>query len=128
MNTLRLFALIAAVAFSIGCRTLEVPGEYNGDKVLFQAETTIVTSYELVDSFTKWEFENRELLKPWPEINGYANYLRQNYPGWHATANALRDAYKLNRDDATKSELQRTLALLREALLQASAHMAKATQ
>jgi hypothetical protein len=122
-----LFALvvITAIVCGTGCRTLQPGGIYDGDDVLFHAETTIVTSYAMVDTFLKWEHENRALLTKWPEAKQYADELRQNYPLWYRTANNLRDAYALTREESTATELSKYLTLLRTALLEASAYMTK---
>jgi hypothetical protein len=123
---LPLLVIGALLAFGVtGCRSLAPGGPYEGDKVVFQAETTITTSYELVDTFLAWEKENRTTLAKWPEIRQAADAMRVAYPGYHKSAIALLEAYKSNPggDDA---QLQRVLALLRTALLQAANHMANA--
>lgn len=120
--------LVAAVAVGGGCRTLAPDGEYHGDKVLFEADTAITTSYALVDTFLKWEADNRDALKVWPEIKTYADKLRTDYPYWHRTAIALRDAYAASPSDAQAANLQKSLSLLRTSLVEASGYMARAAQ
>lgn len=110
-----------------GCRSLAPGGAYQGDQVLYQAETTIVTSYEIVDTFLKWERTNQKLLAKWPDIHRAADRLRADYPQWYRTANALRDAYAANPDPATRDKLQTALALLRTALTEATGYMAQTT-
>jgi hypothetical protein len=124
MRNLLALVLVSLLAFT-GCRTLEPGGIYDGDDVLFHAETTIVTSYAMVDTFLKWEHDNRALLTQWPEVKKYADELRENYPQWYRTANNLRDAYALTRDEASAAQLSKYLVILRTALLEASAYMAK---
>lgn len=125
---LGLWLLCGFLSFGLlGCRSLAPDGAYQGDQVLYQAETTIVTSYQLVDTFLKWERANEKLLAQWPEIHRAAAKLRTEYPQWYRTANALRDAYAANPDPATRDKLQTTLALLRTALTEAAGYMTQAT-
>lgn len=126
-NHFGVWVVVAALSFgAVGCRTLEPGGVYNGDKVLFEAETTIVTSYDLVNTFLKWEQENRAVLQTWPEIKKYADKLRTDYPHWHRTAVVIRDAYALAPNETQAAHLQKSLVLLRAALTEASGYMARA--
>ncbi len=124
---LGMFALGVAVMFC-GCRNLAAGGVYDGDKLLFEAETTIVTSYDLVNTFTQWEYENRARLTKWPGIYAGAQKMRADYPQWYQSANALRDAYASTRDVETGKKLATTLALLRAALNEAAGYMAQAAK
>lgn len=124
-----LVLLCGALALgATGCRNLAPDGVYKGDKVLLEAEAAIVTSYELVDTFLKWEKDNRALLAQWPEIKKGADSLRRQFPAWHRTANNLRDVYVANPSGTNAQNLSKALALLRTALAEAAMYMNYATQ
>jgi len=118
--------LLCAGLLVSGCKSLAPGGAYNGDKVLFEAETSIVTSYELVNTFLKWEHENRDLLSKWPDIKKSADKMRVGFPQWYRTANALRDAYASNPDSDSQARLNQSLTLLRAALNEAAIYMSTA--
>lgn len=113
---------------AVGCRSLAPGGVYDGDKLLFESETTIVTSYDLVDTFLKWEQDNEQLLSKWPGIHKGAVKMRQDFPHWYNSANALHDAYEQTRDVETGKQLATTLALLRAALNEAAGYMVTAAR
>lgn len=109
--------LIGALLFpAMGCRNLESGGAYNGDRALFEADTVIVTSYDTLHSFVKWEKENRAALAGYPEIKIAADNIRANAQNWIASAIAAREAYSLAPTADTRDSLTRAVAVLRAAL------------
>ena len=109
--------LIGALVFpAIGCRNLESGGAYNGDRALFEADTVIVTSYDTLHTFVKWEKDNRPALAAYPEIKRSADHIRANAKNWIASAIAAREAYSLAPTTDTRDDLTRAVAVLRAAL------------
>lgn len=131
MNKIKIKTVVAAVLalvvlVAVGCRSLAPGGVYDGDKLLYESEVTIVTSYNLVDAYLKWEADNEVLLRKWPEIHQSAQKLRTEFPQWYNSANALHDAYEATRDVETGKKLATTVALLRAALNEAALYMVRA--
>ena len=118
----------AAALLGAGCGTLDKTGVYAGDQVLYTTELTITTSYDVVHTFVTWEKENRSVLAKWPEIKQAADLMRQDAPHWFKSAHALRDAYALDPSPENRDALQTKLRVLRAALTEAAAHMARAAQ
>ena len=108
-----------------GCRILDPAGVYGTDQVLFNADTTIATSYDLLHSYVKWEFENRAALAGYPEVKQSADHIRANARPWIASALALRDAYAANPTGDNRDRLLQTLAVIRAALTEATKYMAQ---
>jgi hypothetical protein len=117
-----LLGLLVAGGLS-GCGTLNSSGVYAGDKALYDADLTIASSYELLHGFVKFEYDNRALLAGSPEVKQYADHVRKGAPQWFASAIALRDAYKGNPNDGTRTALQQALDVLREATVQATRYL-----
>lgn len=93
------FFAIAATSFALvacsGCKTtLQSGGPYGDDTLLYRAELTSVSSYQLVDSFLKWENDNRELLSAYPEIKKSADFLRENFPKAKMALDAAIEVYR----------------------------------
>ena len=124
LTLLTLTLLLAAPLIYTGCGTLDPAGVYQGDKVLYEADMTISTSYDVVHSFVLWEYTNRATLKTMPQVKEYADYLRLNYPLWHRAAISARSVYTSSKSTANANALQLTLAVLRNAMTQAQQWMA----
>lgn len=122
-----LLLITAAIpVLQTGCGTLNPSGVYAGDKALYDADLTLATSYELLHSFVSFEYDNRAALAGTPEVKQYADKIRAGAQQWFASAIALRDAYKTNPGDATKTALQQSIDVLREATVQATKYLAAA--
>jgi hypothetical protein len=126
MNKLLIALAAASALFITGCGTLDKTGVYAGDQVLYNTELGIATSYDVVHTFVSWEKENRSALAKWPEIKQAADLMRRDAPTWFKTAHALRDAYALDPSPQNRDALQTALRVLRAALTEAAAHMARA--
>lgn len=119
-----LAALVAVLATS--CGTLDPAGVYSGDKVLYEADTTIDLSYVIVNEFLLWEETNRGALEmTQPEVKLVANKIRLSYPKMIATAIALRDSYEQYPNQGTKDALMSALAVLRTATAEARKYLVK---
>jgi len=120
MTTQRsLLASLAIACILTGCVTIE-PGN---DKLVVQAERTTKLALETFDTFLKWEYDNREVLSPIPEIRASSDRIRTNGPGWLRTARTLTQAYKENRTDENKAALETWVALLRAAIGEAQNYL-----
>lgn len=116
--TLPLLLLIA------GCGTLDPAGPYSGDKILYDADVAITTSYEVMHSFVLFEYNNRDmLLAADPKIKSVADNIRKNAPQWFGTALALRDAYQTQPGTQTRDALQSAILVLRVAALEATKYL-----
>lgn len=118
------FALLCFVG-PIGCgkTTLAPAGVYQGDKVLYNAEKTITTSYKLFDSFVSWELQYRSILPV--EVSRAADTIRINGKKWITSAGNLRDAYAANPTAANRDNLALSLDLIDAALVEAATYMAR---
>ena len=125
-----LFALCIATILATtqcGCRSLAPGGVYQGDKFLAQTEATITTSYTVVNTFLTWENDNRPWLATWPGITDAADKLRDDFPNWYRTANVMRDVYVAHPGDESAANLEKSIALLRAALVEATTYMTQVT-
>lgn len=121
-------SLLSVSLLSTGCGTLDSKGVYAGDKVLYDAELAINTSYDLIHTFVTWEKDNRAALAKWPEIKSAANQMRAHAKEWFSTAHALHDAYAANPTDTNRESFLAAVAILRTALNEAAGYMARAAQ
>jgi hypothetical protein len=119
--------LALPLLLATGCRSLDPVGPYGGDQVLYSADLTISTSYDVIHTFVLWEHQNREALKTAPQIKEYADYMRSNYPTYHRAAMSARMVYANSKTKANQTALALTLDVLREAVRQANQWLANAT-
>lgn len=107
-----------------GCRgTLDPAGEYRGDKILYTADKTITEAYDAMHAFVKFEFQNRAALARNPEIKESADAIRSNAETWIGTAIAMRDAYAGSPTADGRAQLEQALAVLRQAIVEASKYI-----
>jgi hypothetical protein len=118
-------ALMIAPAVLSGCRNIDPAGVYRGDKVLYNADKTIVDSYDILHAFVTFEFENREALKATPDVANAADQIRLNAQKWTDSAIALRDAYVASPTPENRSKLEDGVRVLRQAMTQAQNYMKK---
>lgn len=129
----KLFAIVclavtvmAPIAMLNGCATKLAPeGVYKGDAVAYQADNAIVTAYDTLHAFVKWEYDNRAALAKTPEIKNAADVVRNNAQRWILSAQALNDAYQANPTSENKTALEKALATLRTAIAQAVTYLPK---
>jgi len=121
------FVVILALGVLAGCGTLDKTGIYGGDKALYDADVTIATSYDLLHTFVKWEYDNRDALSGTPEIKQYADTVRRQAPQWIQSAVALRDAYKAAPTNEARSALTTSIAVLRQAMVEATKYLSSHT-
>jgi len=92
----------------------------NHDPIVVNAEKTLRGSKDTFDIFLRLEHENAaDAAKVSPKIHEFAEYLRQNAPGWLTRANTLKNAYKHNRSADNTNALSGALATISEAADQA---------
>ncbi|HUD74525.1 MAG TPA: hypothetical protein VMQ76_05585 [Terracidiphilus sp.] len=83
---------VALVAMS-ACATKLAPGGPYTDLVLYNATQVINTAYDSMHSFVQFEYDNRALLAPHPEVKAVADNIRQHGHDWLKAAIALRETY-----------------------------------
>jgi hypothetical protein len=71
-----------------------------------------------------WEHNNRVALGSMPEVTAYADTLRKQSPRWFNSAIVLRDTYANVPNDGTRDALTSAIAVLRQAMGEASRHLA----
>jgi hypothetical protein len=120
--SLTILALLAMPA----CRNLDPAGVYGGDKILYDADLAIATSYDTIHQFVLWEFSNREALSSIPEIKKYADTVRRNAPQWFSSAISVRDAYKLAPTSENQAALAKAVATIRAALVEITRYYVRA--
>jgi hypothetical protein len=120
----KLISLLAVAVMLTGCSTLAPDGPYAGDKVLYNADLSIATSYDVLHTFVKWEYDNRATLAAKPEVKAAADKIRKGAPQWFSTALALRDAYEQSPSDGTRDALQQAVLVLRAAMFEATKYLA----
>jgi hypothetical protein len=127
-----ILALVALFAFAPtqGCksRALDPAGVYQADQTLYAADKVISESYEVMHSFVLFEYQNREALRGTPEVTKAADHVRSNAQQWIKSAIALRDVYATTPTPDNRDKLNTAVRILREAIAQASAYMAKGVQ
>lgn len=99
-------------------------GPYAGDATLYNADKVITGSYDVFDTFVKWEYTNRLLLSSTPGIKQTADTVRVNARSWIESASALRDAYQANPTADGKQKLLNGLAVLQAVLNQIAVYYA----
>lgn len=124
----RFLALLLALPLLLtGCATLDPAGPYGGDQVLYSADLTIATSYDVVHTFVVWERQNRAALARTPQVKEFADFMRSNYPTYHRAAMSARNVYANSKTKANRTGLVLTLDVLREAVRQANQWLANAS-
>ena len=93
------------------------------DPVVVDAEKSQSIALETINTFLKLEYDNRAVVKQsLPQVHTYANYVRVHSPQWIATARSMTNAYKSNRNDQNKANLQTAIAVLTQAVTQITAY------
>ena len=126
---MKTFFLTLFLVLAAGCQVLAPDGIYKQNKLLYQADKQILTAYDTMHAFVKWEYENRDFLKQWPEIKQSADKVRLHAKNWTQTAITLRDIYEANqKDEEARLNLQQALAVLKVVLTEISFQMQKGAQ
>lgn len=125
------FSLVAILSMGLFCYPgcahkvkLDPAGAYHGDTYLYQADLAITSSYSVLDTFVNWEYANRPLLSGIPGPTRLADDIRMNAKQWFSSARALREAYAASPIPQNKVALQKILAVIQAALIQAAGYMA----
>ncbi len=116
-------SLVILAAVLTGCGHLQTPGPYNADKVLYDADLLIASSYDLLHNFVTFEFQNRAILASDPAIKQAADRVRAGAPRWFGSALALRDAYKASPNDPNKTALLAALDIIRAATAEVTKYL-----
>lgn len=126
MKTIIQMLILATALVVAGCqsRTLDPAGPYGSNQALYEADLAITSSYEVTSAFLRFERANRATM-PAAAVQ-FADRLRVEYPKYHSSALALRDAYAAAPTAASHAALKRTLLLLTTAMTEAAKHMTPA--
>lgn len=128
--------LLACLGLAVGCAHLDpgtaqkpspyitAPGQAP-DTLLFDAEQSITTGYDLLHLFVSWEFKNRAQLAGVKEIRQVADNIRKHAEEWVDSAARLHDAYKLNPTPETRSALVDSLNVIQQAIGEATLYLSK---
>lgn len=125
----QIFVLFAVAAICClgpaGCNrtTLAPAGVYQGDKVLYEADKAITTTYRSFDTFLKWELQYRTVLPV--AVSRAADTIRINGKKWIDSASALRDTYAAEPNPQNRDKLMLTLNLINTAFDEAVKYMAE---
>lgn len=107
--------------FLSGCGSLQ-PG---ADPVVVNAERVTAIALDVMDSFLKFEHQNRATLERIsPDIHKVAENIRRNGKKWLESARALTVAYKANRSDENKFQLMTAIAVLESAIAESHKYIA----
>jgi hypothetical protein len=122
--TVFLLAIVALLVLP-GCGTLDKSGVYAGDKTLYDADQVINTSYDALHAFVLFEFQNRAMLAPHPEVKLAADNVRMNARDWLQSAINLREAYAANPTADNANKLHNAIAIIQTALSEATKYLIK---
>lgn len=116
-------ALFAAMLMFSNCATVD----QGADPIVVNAERITATAVDTFDVFLKYEYEQRATLERLnPAIHKYSNTLRRNGQQWLQSARSLTQAYKYNRTEQNKANLQTAISVLSEAITQVGVYMTQA--
>lgn len=118
------FALIGLAGCESGCGTLNKDGVYKGDKVLYDADLMLTTSYDVIHQFVTFEEANRAALAGTPAIKAAADSLRDKAPAAFKSAYAARDTYVASKGKEVASAFQTALDVIRSLAVEATKQMA----
>ncbi len=93
---LSLSVILTAGLIMLGCATQKnlAPGPYNGDVYLYNIDKSIVSTYQIVDSFLLWETANNSYIKTnIPTVFNLSNQIRDNAPAALKDVAAARKLY-----------------------------------
>lgn len=108
----------ALLAFVPSCGTLDPAGAYKSDKVLYDADAVIVSSYDVIRSFVV--FDAQQGANAAPNMRMAANRIRLTAPQAFQSAIAVRDAYAAAPNSSNSTALAKALAVLRAASIEAT--------
>ena len=99
---LKIYLVLFAALFGVmvlsetGCKIkLDPAGVYHGNTLLYDADVTIDTTHQALESFVSWEAANDSfLITNAPAITRAADFVRKNGPGWLKTATLARNKYE----------------------------------
>lgn len=117
------FSLAFMVLLLSACGTLDPAGPYAGDKILYEADQTIATSYAFLDTFVTWEKANAAGLTAQPAIHQAAEKIRREAPEWFKSAVTLRDVYAREPTPANRQSLAAILGVIQAALVEATHYL-----
>lgn len=118
---------VMTVPVATGCKSAQLSqtGPYHGDKILYNADKTISTSYKVMHDFVTWEYNNRNVLPL--QVTQAADAVRANAKKSIDAAIAVRDAYANQPSTEAGHSLDTALNILSASLAEATKLMAGST-
>lgn len=113
LNVLMAPLVLTLALMGAGCGTLSKDGPYQGDEILYRADQSITVTYELLNGFVLWEYENRQALSQWPEIRRAADVVRRHAEEWIDATTVAREQYAAFRTEQTRNALLDALTALK---------------
>lgn len=99
------------------------------DPVLVRAESVTATAFDTFDSFLKLERNQESYVKAnAPQVHQFANSLRRNAADWLKTARITTEAYRTNRTDENRANLNTAIAVVQAALSQVTVYTSQLNQ
>lgn len=106
----RNLTLAALAAFLLVVPTACKSVDAGQDALVVRAEQTASVAMEVIDSFLKWELNNRAILAD--NVKQSANNVRKEAPLAIDTLRSVTKAYKANRTEENKATLVTWLAVV----------------
>lgn len=119
---LLLFTFLLASCSTVLESTPDRPSPYAGDAVLFRADQSIVTGYNLLHEFVVWEKTYRTTINN-KDVKHAADNVRLHAKDWITSAKRLREAYKLAPTEPNKTALTAVLDIIDAALTESLGYM-----
>lgn len=95
LKTLAVAAILWGMLALNACHTTLAPGGvYDGDKIAYTIDKTAVDSYDALNGFVTWEFQQHDVIvKTWPQVTQAAEYVRDHAPDWYLAVGIAKGSY-----------------------------------
>lgn len=128
MNAFRfgLVGVLLAVGLCLSsCNSagLDKSGPYAGDQVLYSADQSVATAYDVIDLFLSYDLANKATVSA--SAHAFAEKLRAQAPGWFKSYTNVRQAYVASPTPDNRLQLTNALAVLTAAVAEARTHIAE---
>lgn len=108
----KLLAIVLVLCAPACKHTLQEGGPYKSVAV-YDAQLTIVTSWDILDTVMKWEETNRVALGKYPEVGRTLDAIRAKAPDAHLRAIRLVEIYEASMTTEDLTAAERAVTALR---------------